>query len=210
MSGAGLPIAALEDAFVARLAMAFAGRVREVDHKPDRLDADELARVLSMAPAAYVALLGLRRRDRPDGTWDATWGVYLVAQNASGERARRRGDAATIGGYEMMQVAIAALDGWSPAAAAGEVEVTQAEQLQADAFEKLGRTVYGLVAEVAIEMPRGLLSPAAGADAGGGLAPFRTFDAAWDIPPHGNVAPPPPPPADAARDAGDRITLAQA
>ena len=202
MSGAGLPIAALEDAFVARLAASFAGRVREVDHKPDRLDADELARVLSMAPAAYVALLGLRRRDRPDGTWDATWGVYLVAQNASGERARRRGDAATIGGYEMMQVAIAALDGWSPAEAAGAVEITQAEQLQADAFEKLGRTVYGLVAEVAIEMPRGV--------APDGLAPFVTFDAAWDIPPHGNVAAPPPPPADAARDAGDRITLAQA
>lgn len=202
MSGAGLPIAALEDAFVARLAASFAGRVREVDHKPDRLDADELARVLSMAPAAYVALLGLRRRDRPDGTWDATWGVYLVAQNASGERARRRGDAATIGGYEMMQVAIAALDGWAPAEAAGEVEITQAEQLQADAFEKLGRTVYGLVAEVAIEMPRGV--------APDGLAPFVTFDATWDIPPHGNVAAPPPPPADAARDAGDRITLAQA
>ena len=202
MSAAGLPIAALEDVFVARLATAFAGRVREVDHKPDRLDADELARVLSLAPAAYVALLGLRRRDRPDGTWDATWGVYLVAQNASGERARRRGDPATIDDYEMVQVAIAALDGWAPAEAAGEVEVTQVEQLQADAFEKLGRTVYGLVAEAAVEMPRGV--------APDGLSPFVTFDAAWDVPPHGNVGRPPPPPADAARDAGDRITLAQA
>ena len=202
MTAAPQHIAALEDALVARLATAFAGRVREVDHKPDRLDADELARVLSMAPAAYVAFLGLRRRDRPDGTWDATFGVYLVAQNASGERARRRGDPATIGGYEMVQVAIAALDTWAPPEAAGEVEVTQAEQLQADAFEKLGRTVYGLVAEVALEMPRGAAPDS--------LSPFVTVDVAWDIPPHGNVAPPPPPPADAARDAGDRITLAQA
>ena len=195
-------LATLEDAIIAHLADAFAGRVREVDHRPDRLDVDELSRILTMAPAAYVALLGLRRRARPDGTWDATFGIYLVAQNASGEVARRRGDAATIGGYEMMQVAIRVLDGWAPASAAGEVEVTQAEQLQAAAFEKLGRTVYGLVVEVPVEMPRGAAPDS--------LSPFVTFDAAWDIPPHGNVAAPPPPPADAARDAGDRITLAQA
>lgn len=193
-------IAALEDAFLAQLRAAFGGRLRDVDHKPDRLDVDELARILTMAPAAYVAFLGLRRRDRPDGTWDATFGIYLVAANASGEAARRRGDAATIGGYEMVQVAIRALDGWAPGQAAGAVEITLAEQLQAAAFEKAGRTVYGLVAEVAVEMPRGT-DPA-------DLADFVTFDAAWDIPPRGNVAAPPVP--DGAGDARDRLTLPQA
>jgi phage gp37-like protein len=198
-----MTIAALEDAIVAQLRAAFAGRLREVDHRPDRLDERELARILSLAPAAYVAFLGLRRRDRPDGTWDCTMGIYLVAANASGEAARRRGDGTTIGGYEMVQVAIGALDGWSPPEAAGMVEIRDAEQLQAEAFEKMGRTVYGLVAEVPVVLPRG-------EDAAPALVPFVTFDAAWDIPPFGNVAAPPPPPADAARDAGDRITLAQA
>lgn len=195
----------LEDAFVARLTAAFAGRVREVDHKPDRLDVDELARILTMAPAVYVAFLGLRRRARPEGTWDATFGVYLVAANASGEPARRRGDAATIGGYEMVQAAIRALDGWAPAEAASEAEVTLAEQLQAAAFERVGRTVYGIVVEVAVRMPRGaepgipLTDPA--------ITPFVTFDAAWDIPPRGNVAAPPVPAG--AGDARDRLTLPQ-
>jgi phage gp37-like protein len=192
-------LATLEDAVVAQLVAAFAGRVREVDHKPDRLDVEELSRILTLAPAAYVALLGLRRRARPEGTWDATFGIYLVAANASGEVARRRGDTATIGGYEMMQVAIRALDGWAPASAAGEAEITLAEQLQAAAFEKAGRTVYGLVAEVPVELPRGA-DPA-------DLAAFVTFDAAWDIPPRGNV-PAPPVPGNTG-DARDRLTLPQ-
>ena len=70
-------------------------------------------------------------------------------------------------------------------------------------FERLGRTVYGLVAEVAVLLPRG---DAPGADTL--IADFVTFDAAWDIPARGNVPTDLPPP-DAERDAGDRLTLAQ-
>jgi phage gp37-like protein len=196
-------LAALEDAIVARLRDAFGDRVREVDHRPDQLDAEALARLLTMAPGVYVALLGLRRRTSPAGTWDSSWGVYLVAANASGQRARRRGDVATIGAYEMVEVAVRVLDGWSPDEAAGEVEIATAEQLQAEAFDKLGRTVHALAIEVAVELPRGV-DPAA-------LVPFVTFDAAWDVPPRGNVSTPLPPPDSGVggRDAGDRITLDQ-
>jgi phage gp37-like protein len=200
-------LALLEDAFVAKLATAFAGRVAKVDHKPDRLTAEELARMLTIAPGVYVAFLGLQRRARPEGTWMATFGIYLVAANASGERARRRGDAATIGAYEMVEIAVRALDNWAPAEAAGAVEVATAEQLQAEAFERAARTVMALSTEVAVELPQGFTAADIAA-----LAPFVTFDAAWDIPPHGNVAPPPPPPPDSGagrRDAGDRITLPQ-
>jgi phage gp37-like protein len=196
-------LAALEDAIVARLRDAFGDRVREVDHRPDQLDAEALSRLLSMAPAAYVALLGLRRRNTPDGTWDSSWGVYLVAANASGERARRRGDVATIGAYEMVEIAVRVIDGWGPNEAAGSFDVVSAEQLQADAFDRMGRTVHALAIEVPVELPRGI-DPA-------DLVPFVTFDAAWDVPPFGNVSGPLPPP-DAGvggRDAGDRIALDQ-
>jgi phage gp37-like protein/lysophospholipase L1-like esterase len=194
-------ISQMEDAFVAQLADAFGSRVKEVDHKPDRLTAEELARILTMAPGAYVAFLGMSRADRPEGTWRAQFGIYLLAGNAAGERARRRGDAATIGAYEMVQVAIAALSGWAPAVAAGEVEITSAEQLQADAFEKLGRIVYALVAEVPLQFPQGVDPDT--------LSPFVTFDAAWDIPPHGDVPAPPPVPQ-AYRNASDLVVLPQA
>lgn len=193
-------ISQMEDAFVTQLAEAFGSRVKEVDHKPDRLTAEELSRILTMAPGAYVAFLGMARAERPEGVWRAQFGIYLLAANAAGERARRRGDAATIGAYEMVQVAIAALSNWAPDMAAGAVEITSAEQLQADAFEKLGRIVYGLVAEVPLEFPQGVAPDS--------LAPFVTFDAAWDIPPHGDVPAPPPVPA-AYRNASDLVVLPQ-
>jgi phage gp37-like protein len=191
-------IAAVEDALLARLAEAFQGRLRAIDHVPARLDEAELARVLSLAPAAYTAFLGFQRRERPDRTVDATWGVYLLAANASGERARRRGDATAIGGYEMALLATAALEGWRPPEAAGPVEVLSCENLFSPAFEKLGRTVYGLAIELPMELPEGVEDPRLGL--------FETFHADWDVPPHGNVAPPLP--ADAP-DAADTVSLPQ-
>ena len=61
-------IGALEDAIICRLRDAFDGRLREVDHKPAKFDADELLRVLSNAPAIYVAFLGFQRTERPPGS----------------------------------------------------------------------------------------------------------------------------------------------
>ena len=194
-------IGPIEDAIIARLVAAFAGRVREVDHKPAKLDADELNRILTVAPAAYVALLGWQRADRPDGTISLSYGVYLIAANASGERARRRGDAATIGAYEMSIVAAAALERWVPAGAAGAIEVRSCENLFGAAFEKAGRTVYGLVLDVPAQLQDVLAVP-------GEPIPgdFITFHGDWDIPPLGDVGTPPPAPASGVL-AADAVTL---
>jgi phage gp37-like protein len=192
-------IGAIEDALLARLAQAFQNRLRAIDHVPARLDEAELARVLSLAPAAYAAFLGFQRRERPDRTVDASWGVYLLAANASGERARRRGDGSAIGAYEMALLATAALEGWRPPDAAGPIEVVSCENLFSPAFEKLGRTVYGLALDLPLELPDDAVPDPT-------LGLFERFDASWDIPPHGNVTPPPPSPD---RDAGDHIVLPQ-
>lgn len=189
-------IAEVEDQIIAQLRTTFGATLREVDHKPAKLDADELARVLSLAPAAYVSFLGFRAGEKlPERTMEAAYGVYLVAQNAAGEQARRRGDARLIGGYEMAELAFVALDGWAPAAAAGAIAIQSCENLFAAAFEKAGRSCYGLVLSVPIEMQP---------EAGAGMGNFITFDASWDIPPLGNASRPPP---SAIRDAGDRVTL---
>lgn len=197
-------IGTIEDAIIARLAGAFAGRVREVDHKPARLDAEELNRILTVAPAAYVAMLGWQRAEQPDGAIRLSWGVYLIAANASGERARRRGDGATIGAYEMAILAAAALERFVPAGAIGPIEVRSCENLFGAAFERAGRTVYGLVLDLPARIDAVPAVPGDGAP-----GDFITFHGDWDIPPLGNVATPPPAPASGAgrADAVTTVTL---
>ncbi|WP_111397870.1 phage protein Gp37 [Humitalea rosea] len=131
-------IVAIEDAVIARLAQAFQGRVKEIASRPAKIDADELARILSVAPGVYVSFLGWKRRERPRRCVTGAFGVYLVAQNASGDRARRRGDDAVIGGYEMAVVAAAALEAWAPETAAGVIEIRSCENLFGAAFERAG------------------------------------------------------------------------
>jgi phage gp37-like protein len=207
-------IGALEDAIIAQLQAAFANRVREVDHKPAKFDAEELLRILSQAPAIYVAFLGFQRTERPPGSVRATYGAYMVAANASGERARRRGDPATIGAYEMAVLAAATLERWVPPGAAGPVEVQSCENLYASAFEKAGRTVYGLVCDVPMQIQDAWGVPQIDAGDATGAPPvtldnFITFHADQDIPPFGNVATPPPAPTSGASraDAVVRVTL---
>jgi phage gp37-like protein len=207
-------IGALEDAIICRLKEAFQNRVREVDHKPAKFDADELLRILSQAPAIYVAFLGFQRTERPPGSVRATYGAYMVAANASGERARRRGDEATIGAYEMAVLTAATLERWVPEGAAGPMEVQSCENLYATAFEKAGRTVYGLVCDVPVQIQDAWGVPQIdGGDATGAppttLDDFITFHADQDIPPFGNVMKPPPAPTSGANraDAVMRVTL---
>ena len=207
-------IGALEDAIICRLRAAFDGRLREVDHKPAKFDADELLRILNQAPAIYVAFLGWQRSPRLPGSVNATFGAYLVAANSSGERARRRGDEATIGAYEMAVVTAGSLDRWVPAGAAGPIEVQSCENLYATAFEKAGRTVYGLVCDVPVQIQDAWGVPQHDAGDATGAPPvtldnFITFHADQDIPPFGNVAKPPPAPTTGANraDAVVRVIL---
>ncbi|MCA3359206.1 MAG: DUF1834 family protein [Roseomonas sp.] len=195
-------IGALEDAIICRLREAFDGRVKEVDHKPAKFDAEELLRILNQAPAIYVAFLGWQRVERPPGSVRATFGAYIVAANASGEVARRRGDQVTIGAYEMAILTAATLERWLPEGAAGPMEVQSCENLYATAFEKAGRTVYGLVCDVPVQIQDDWSQALT-------LDDFITFHGDVDIPPFGNVATPPPAPDAGANraDAVVRVTL---
>lgn len=189
----------IEDELVARLRAAFGRRVRAVEHKPARLDEDELARVLTLAPGAFVAFLDWSPDQRLPETVRARWGVYVLAANAAGEPARRRGDQVEIGAYEMAVIATAALEEWTAPSAAGAAEVQGCESLFSAAFDRAGRSCFALTLSVPVPLPRGLEAIE------GELGPFATFEAAWDIPPHGDVAFPPA----NNRDARDRVVLPQ-
>jgi len=193
-----LILSAVEDEIVRRLRAAFGGRVRAVDHKPARLDEEELARVLTLAPGVFVAFLDWARDERLRETVSARWGVYLLAANAAGEPARRRGDQVEIGGYEMCVLASAALDHWIAPSSAGAAEVQGCESLFSPAFDRAGRSCFALTLSVPVPLPQWDVAAAEP-----GL--FITFDAAWDIPPHGDVAFSPA----NNRDARDRVVLPQ-
>lgn len=201
-------IAAVEDQIIARLDAAFAGRLREIAHRPAGTDRPTLVRSLLRAPGICIAFEGWEATERPEGTVTAGWTIYLIAANASGEAARRRGDAATIGAYEMLEVAARVLERWQPAAAAGAASVTQAALVDPaipvgivpTSFATSGRSAYVLT----LKLPLLLAGPDAGPPPS--LDPFVTFHADWDVPVHGNVTPPLPA---ADPDAADTVTLPQ-
>ncbi len=83
-------------------------RLKVVDSLPDTPDRDLVQRWGLDAPAAYVVAA--------DGTLSQAiatpqFVVVLVARNARGHQAARRGDGKTIGLYEMLDAAIAELHG---------------------------------------------------------------------------------------------------
>ncbi|WP_338664995.1 phage protein Gp37 [Pararoseomonas sp. SCSIO 73927] len=194
-------IAELEDAIIDRLKARFRGTLQAIEHRPAKMTAEELARVLTTAPGAFVSFLGWRRRERPEGTATLTFGVYLVASNPASEVARRRGDARTIGAYSMIDVATRALEGFAPDAAAGAAEVTRCENLGGKAIDSAGFSVYGLAVEIPGELPTSDL-PEDNEEAQ--VGEFRVFRTDWDVPPHGDVGPDLP--AERA-DAADHITV---
>ena len=208
-----MSVRAIEDAIIARLTTRFRGRLRAIESKPVKMDPDELKRVLTLAPAAYVAYLGFARRERPPGTVTASFGIYLVAQHAHEALRRRGGAPGEIGAYDMEGIAVRALEDWGPSAAAGAFEVRSSEPIAAAAFEKAGLSVFGLVADVPMK-----ITAASGWNPGpvdgqpsdpaddpeAELADFLVFHADWDVPPHGNVVPPLPA---ASPDAADHVVI---
>lgn len=93
-------------------------RLKVVDSLPDTPDADLVKRWGVDAPAAYIVAA--------DGTLSQAiatpqFVLVLVARNARGHQAARRGDGKTIGLYEMLDAAIAELHGGQTADAGWQV-----------------------------------------------------------------------------------------
>ncbi|WP_181297026.1 phage protein Gp37 [Pseudomonas sp. Q2-TVG4-2] len=93
-------------------------RLKVVDSLPDTPDSDLVKRWGLDAPAAYVVAA--------DGTLSQAiatpqFVVVLVARNARGHQAARRGDGKTVGLYQMLDAAIAELHGGQTADASWQV-----------------------------------------------------------------------------------------
>lgn len=145
-------------------------RLKAIDSLPDTPDKDVIKRWGVEAPAAYVVAL--------DGSLDqdvATpqFVVVLVARNARGHQAARRGDGKTIGLYEMLDAVIAELNGGQTEDA--NWQVTRYQFLQDNDLREQGLQAALVLVQSTTDAPQ--------KDAVN-LGEFLEFHADYDLIPH--------------------------
>lgn len=188
-------LTAVERHVVATLSTAAGGVVRQVGAISAQLDEATIKRVLTQAPGLYVSFLGAVRQGSAR-LLAAKIGVYAISKNAAGKEAQRQGNASAIGAYDLVELVCAALDRHI-VPQVGELRLDEISNLFSEAFAQLGCTVYGITFELPLALPAEVDTS--------DLADFETFHGNWDIPVHGNVAPPLP--ADGAADATDHVIV---
>lgn len=171
-----MSIQAVEDDLIATIKALLGNRIRTVDSLPGDWDADMLRRLLRLCPAVLIVFAG-GAPAAPGGSLaylNANWVVYAVTANASGEAARRRGDAQQIGAYDILQLVVPKLHGHL-VAGVGSLNFVRVENLFNASVEKQGLAVYAATFQLGMSLPADIdLST---------LTPFVTFDALYDTPP---------------------------
>lgn len=181
----------IEDAIVEELKKAFSGKVRTVDSLPGELTGELIKRLLIDAPAIYIAFLGGNARNAGGATasFTASWAVFAITRHASGQAARRRGDASTeIGAYELIEIAVPRLHCFT-IAEQGTLTFKSVQNLYSRDLDQKGVAIYAAQFEMPVSLDR-VTDPDL-------LKPFETFNSKLDIPPFGTT------------DAEDTVTLPQ-
>lgn len=144
-------------------------RLRVVDSLPDTPDKDLVKRWGLDAPAAYVVAM-----DGTLGQAVATpqFVLVLVARNARGHQATRRGDGRAIGLYEMLDAGIAELHGGQTDDASWQV--SRYQFVQDEALREQGLQAALLLLQADVEPPqKGAVN----------LGEFTEFHADYDLEP---------------------------
>lgn len=170
-----MSIAVVEDDLLATLRARAQAKVRTIDSLPGDWDDDMLRRMLALTPCILVAFAGGAPIAGTAPAIDARWLVYVATANASGQAARRRGDAQQAGAYELIeQVVVPALH-CHTVPGVGTLTLGPIENLFSGTVERQGLAVYAVTFQMPMEFD---VTPAAEL-----LADFETFDAQYDIPP---------------------------
>lgn len=176
-------ILAIEDALISKiktvLGFPAAPKVNKVASMPMDINDLELLRAIAIqTPGVYVSFGGGTPPTKPGGTTAQVmgrWGVFVATGHASGQEARRRGDAKQAGAYELIEVLIPSLHGFT-IAEHGTLLLVAVENLFSGEIDKRGITIYSAVFQMPMAWP---------SDADLSLLDsFQTFDAQYDIPTH--------------------------
>lgn len=168
-------IKVVEDKLIERLKVLFSTRVKSVDSLPGDWDADSFKRLLRLVPGVFVVFAGGSPRDYGGETafLNARWVVIAATANASGEAARRRGDGAQIGAYEIVEIVVAQLHG-HVVPGEGALSLVDVQNLYSGEVDRQGLAVYAATFQMTMSFPADVDLAA--------LADFETFDAFYDIP----------------------------
>lgn len=181
----------IEDAIVDELSKAFEGKVRKVDSLPGELTIELIQQLLIDAPGIYVAFIGgpAKNPGATTASFNGSWAVFAITRHASGQRARRRGDASSeIGAYEMIEIAVPRLHCLT-IKDQGTLMFKAVQNLFSRQLDKKGVAIYAAQFEMPVSLDR-VTDPEL-------LRPFETFNSKLDIPTFGTT------------DAEDTVTLPQ-
>jgi phage gp37-like protein len=172
-------IASVEDALIAAVTAALPVDTARVESLPGDWDDVLFELAPRQAPVVFVAFLGgppLSAQAGFEATIDSRWAVIAATNHASGELARRRGDAVQLGAYELLERIVPRLHGL-PVADAGSMRLAGAgiTNLYSGSVDGQGLAVYAV--ELALPLTLEL------ANAPGELTPLAAVSAAVDVPP---------------------------
>lgn len=169
-----MTISTCEDALITRIQQLLGTKVRMVDSLPGDFDDETLKRLLRSVPGVFVLWTGGPSNQAGALTAiDSAWIVYVITGHASGQAARRRGDAVQAGAYELIETLVPGLNEFD-LAGEGSLSLLRVENLYNGAIDKQGVAVYSLTFGQLLTMPA-TVDP-------GTLDDFLTFDAQYDIP----------------------------
>ena len=166
-------IVAVEDVLLARVRAAFAaGQLRTVESLPGAINSTMIKQLAPRAPGVHSSFLGAgpSRGGTPEQL-DARWALYVITTHASGQAARRRGDATLIGAYEILAPLVAALHS-APIPDCGAVRNVRIDNLWSGEMESRGIALFA----VTFDVPMTLTGDEPTLDA------FETFHADYDVP----------------------------
>lgn len=167
-------IAAVEAAYLARVAEVLGASIKPPAAIGGAWTADELKRALNNAPTVRIALAGgAIDPERQAAQLTAEFVIYVVTGGVT-EAARRLGGPQTIGAYDMLARLIPAFHGHT-FAGLGTVTAYRLDNLFTETGLDLGGAVYGIRTRLALTLP--------GADVAATLSQFALFHADYDVEP---------------------------
>lgn len=200
-------IGAIENAMLARIQQAsdadlLGYRLRTVKSYAadldERLEAEQLR---NQFPAVWVVFTGWAQPvERGPRLWStqAGWTLVVGARNLRNDRATRHGAAGEPGSYQLLVDVQALLVGQRLGLPIDPIAPGPARSLYNGDLAQQQISLYALDLTTRFDIEAAL-------DGADPLGEFETFNANWDIPPHGNVGRELP--ADDSADATDRVIL---
>jgi len=178
-----MSIIKIEDHLVNETKALFGATLKRVDVLPNALNLGLLKSMITTAPAVYFAFLGGRagQLDTDGATINGRFDAYIITRHVGNNEARRRGDATTIGAYDIIGQLIPRLHD-SVVPDVGRLVLKNVQNLFSMQLEESFKAaLYALTFEVP-NMPFSYHADMAA------MADFATFDAQYDIPTHDTAA----------------------